>query len=66
MRYLIAIVLPWLALFMIGKTFQGLVCLFLQFTMIGWLPAAIWAVLAVQNHNADKRTEQLIRAIQSK
>lgn len=41
---LIAVLLPWLSFFLRGKIFSGIFCLILQFTLIGWLPAAIWAV----------------------
>jgi hypothetical protein len=34
----VAILLPWLALFMRGKPFQGILCLILQITLIGWPP----------------------------
>jgi hypothetical protein len=29
-----------------GKFFSGIICLVLQLTLIGWLPAAIWAFFA--------------------
>ncbi|WP_140936832.1 YqaE/Pmp3 family membrane protein [Sphingobacterium lumbrici] len=41
---LIAVLLPWLSFILRGKIFSGFVCLILQCTLIGWLPAAIWAV----------------------
>ena len=41
---LIAILLPWLSFFLRQKIVQGILCLVLQITIIGWLPAAIWAV----------------------
>lgn len=41
---LIAVLVPWLSFFMRGKIISGIVCLILQITLIGWLPAAIWAV----------------------
>ena len=47
MRLLIAILLPWLAFFTIGRPISGIVCLILQITLIGWLPGAIWAAYAV-------------------
>ena len=46
MRYLIAILLPWIAFFTMGKIFQGILCLILQITIIGWLPATIWALVS--------------------
>ena len=55
MRYLIALLLPWLAFFTMGKPISGLICLVLQITLIGWLPAAVWAFFVVSNYNAEKR-----------
>ena len=63
MRYLIALFLPWLSFFTMGKIFQGLICLVLQFTLIGWLPATIWAILSISNYHADKRTDKILRAV---
>lgn len=57
MRLLIAIVLPWLTFFTIGRPWSGLLCLVLQITLIGWLPAAIWAVYALSQYNTDKKIE---------
>ena len=49
---LIAVLLPWLSFFLRGKIVSGIICLILQFTLIGWLPAAIWAVASrVQGKN---------------
>jgi len=57
MRLLIAILLPWLAFFTISRPFSGFICLILQLTLIGWLPAAIWAAFSVSQYH----TEQQIR-----
>ena len=62
MRYLIAIFLPWLAFFTMGKVFQGILCLVLQLTIFGWIPAAIWAFVSISNHHADKRVDRAVRA----
>jgi len=40
---LIAVLLPWLSFFLRGKILSGILCLFLQITILGWLPAALWA-----------------------
>ncbi|MET3480027.1 YqaE/Pmp3 family membrane protein [Variovorax atrisoli] len=47
MRLLIALILPWLAFFTIGRPIAAVICLILQITLIGWLPATIWAVYAL-------------------
>lgn len=62
MIYLVAILLPWLALLVRGRIFQGLLCLLLQFTLLGWIPAAIWAVLVVNNDNAERRHREMMGA----
>jgi len=63
MRYLIALLLPWLAFFTMGRVFSGIICLILQVTLIGWLPASLWAMMAVSGYHADKRTDRIVRAI---
>jgi TM2 domain-containing membrane protein YozV len=60
---LLAILLPWLSFFFRGKILSGIVCLILQITVLGWIPAAIWAVVSLNNDRADKRTDRLINAI---
>ncbi|PKF74260.1 YqaE/Pmp3 family membrane protein [Chryseobacterium sp. PMSZPI] len=60
---LLAILLPFLSFMVRGKIITGIICLILQITLIGWLPAAIWAVLSLNNARAEKRTDRLIRAM---
>ena len=55
MRLIIAILLPFLLFFTIGRPLAGIICLILQITLIGWLPAAIWAVYALSQYNTDKK-----------
>ena len=63
MLYVLAILLPPLAILLCGKPFQAVIALVLQITLLGWIPAAIWALLVVNNHLADKRTNRLIKAM---
>ncbi len=49
-----------------GKILIGIICLALQITVIGWLPAAIWAVSSYNKEKADQRTSQIIEAINNK
>ena len=55
MRLLIALILPFLCFFTIGRPIAGIVCLILQVTLVGWLPAAIWAVYALSEYNTDRK-----------
>lgn len=57
MRILIALLLPFLLFFTIGRPFAGIICLILQVTLIGWLPAAIWAVYALSQYKTDEKIE---------
>jgi hypothetical protein len=58
MRLLIAILLPWLLFFTIGRPIAGIVCLLLQITIIGWIPAALWAVYSLGQWNTDRKIEE--------
>lgn len=57
MRLLIAFLLPWLTFFTISRPLTGIFCLVLQITLLGWIPATIWAVYALSQY----KTEQKIR-----
>jgi TM2 domain-containing membrane protein YozV len=57
MRLLLAILLPWLQFFTIGRPIAGIVCLILQFTIIGWIPASMWSVYALGQYETDKKIE---------
>jgi hypothetical protein len=61
MRLFIAIFLPWLTFFTIGRPIAGLICLFLQISIIGWLPATIWAVHALGQYKTDRKIERAVR-----
>lgn len=63
MKYLIGVLLPPLGLFLVGKWFQSLLSLVLMLTLIGWPIAAVWAVLVMMNHDADRRTDRLIKVL---
>jgi uncharacterized membrane protein YqaE (UPF0057 family) len=55
MRLLLAIFLPFLVFFTIGRPLAGIVCLILQLTLIGWIPAALWAVYALSQWSTDRK-----------
>lgn len=62
MLYLLAVVIPPLALLGAKKPFQALFALILQVTILGWIPAAIWAIMVVNQSKAEKRQKELIEA----
>jgi hypothetical protein len=57
MRLLLAIFLLWVQFFTIGRPIAGVICLFLQIILIGWIPAAIWSVYALNQYKTDKKIE---------
>jgi len=61
MKFLLAIILPPLAVLLCGKPIQFLLNILL--TLFFWIPGSIHAVLIVQEHNANKRHEKLMRAV---
>jgi TM2 domain-containing membrane protein YozV len=63
---LIAIFFPFLSFFLRGRILTGIICLILQITIIGWIPAAIWAVISLQNSRADRRTDKIVKAMKRK
>ena len=58
MRLLLAIFLSFVLFFTIGRSIAGILCLLLQITLIGWLPAAIWVVYALGQYNTDRKIEK--------
>lgn len=61
MRLLLALLLPWFQFFTIGRPIAGIICLLLQVTIIGWLPAAIWSVYALSQYKTDRKIEAALR-----
>ncbi|MBX3411900.1 MAG: YqaE/Pmp3 family membrane protein [Pirellulales bacterium] len=60
-RYLIAILLPPLAVLLCGKPVQFVLNLIL--TLCFWVPGMIHAILVVHSHLEDQRAERIIRAL---
>ena len=60
MRLLIAFLLPWLTFFTIGRPMTGIICLVLQLTLIGWIPATIWAVYALSQYNTERKIQDAL------
>jgi uncharacterized membrane protein YqaE (UPF0057 family) len=61
-RYLIAILLPPLAVLLCGKPIQFVLNLLL--TLCFWIPGTVHAILVVHSYLEDERTERIIRAVE--
>lgn len=57
MRLLIALLFPCLTFFMLGRPLAGAAALILQCTVIGWAPAALWALYTVNQHKTEQELE---------
>lgn len=55
----IAVLFPWLSFFLRGNILRGFICLILQITILGWLPASIWAVASLLDSRNKKRFRHL-------
>jgi uncharacterized membrane protein YqaE (UPF0057 family) len=63
MLYVLAILLPPIAVLVCGKPFQFLLNIVL--CLLGWVPGIIHALLVVHDRNADKRTQRIIKAVEA-
>jgi len=61
MRYLLAVLLPPVAVLSCGKPIQTLLNLVL--TLCFWVPGVIHAALVVHQHYEDRNTDRVIDAI---
>lgn len=61
MIYLLAILLPPVAVLMVGKPGQALVNLIL--TLCLWVPGSVHAILVVNESKANARNKELIDAV---
>jgi uncharacterized membrane protein YqaE (UPF0057 family) len=60
--YLVAILLPPVAMFQQGKVGSALLTLLMCVTIVGWPIASIWAVIATRgSHIEDKRVDRMSR-----
>lgn len=59
-RIIIALLLPFMVFFTIGRPVSGIICLILQLTLVGWPIVAIWAVWATLNYQTDKKIENAL------
>jgi len=60
---LIAVLVPFLSFFLRGKILSGILCLVLQITLLGWIPAAIWAVASRVDGKNKSRIKQMEKRI---
>ncbi|MDQ2793555.1 MAG: YqaE/Pmp3 family membrane protein [Bacteroidota bacterium] len=60
---LLAILLPGISMILNGHIFKGIVCGILHLTLIGWIPAAIWAVASRSQDLAEQRHRETLELL---
>lgn len=60
MKYLLAILLPPVAVLICGKPVQALINI--PLTLLFWVPGVVHAILVVMDRKADKRADRIIQA----
>jgi hypothetical protein len=53
MRLLQALFIPFTLFFNIGRPISGIFCAVLQLSVIGWIPASLWASAAYGKYKSD-------------
>lgn len=62
MIYLLAIVLPPVAVLLCGKPITAILNVFL--CLLFWVPGVIHAIIVVNGHKADKRHKQMVKTVE--
>ncbi len=62
MRYLLAIILPPIAVLLCKKPLQAILNLLL--TLLFWVPGAVHALFVVHSYLADQRTDRVVEAVE--
>jgi uncharacterized membrane protein YqaE (UPF0057 family) len=61
---LVSILFPALSFLLRGKVLSCVLCIVFQMTLIGWLPAAIWAVVSLNNSRNEQRYNELAKKME--
>lgn len=64
MLYLLAILLPPVAVLFTGRPFQAVINLVL--TLMLWVPGVIHAILVVNEHKANQRADRIAKSLRDR
>jgi uncharacterized membrane protein YqaE (UPF0057 family) len=57
-KYFLTILMPWLSMIIIEENVAAIITFFLQLSLIGWIPGAIWACsLLKKNLAAEEKAK---------
>lgn len=61
MRIITSLVAPWMHFLTVNRAGAATMCLLLQISLIGWVPATIWSAYSINQYNkAARRTAKRI------
>ncbi|WP_394475181.1 YqaE/Pmp3 family membrane protein [Ralstonia mannitolilytica] len=55
MRIITSLIAPWMHFLTVNRPVAAIVCLLLQISLIGWVPATIWSSYSVNQYNMTAR-----------
>lgn len=61
----LAILLPGISFIVRGKSNLGIACLIMQVSLIGWIPAAIWAYSSLGEDMKKQRVEKVLKSVKA-
>ena len=50
--------MPWVSMLFIDQNIAAVITFFLQISLVGWIPGAIWACAILKKHLAAKKAER--------
>jgi uncharacterized membrane protein YqaE (UPF0057 family) len=65
MHVVLALIVPWLVFHILKRRWARVLSLLLQMTLVGWLPASLWALYALARYEGNKQWGALERKILS-
>lgn len=63
MKNVLTFLLPWSPFVLQDKIVQGYICLMLQLSLIGWIPAFIWALVVRKRMQYELDTDLVLQTI---
>lgn len=55
MRIIASLLAPWMHFLIVNRPVAATVCLLLQISLVGWMPATIWSAYSINQYNRTAR-----------
>lgn len=60
-----ALLFPGISMIMRKRNNAGILCIFLQLTLIGWIPAAAWACSTFDEDMKKQKVEKVLKSVKA-